>query len=336
MLEIDGSYGEGGGQIVRTSAAFALITQQTVRIKNIRAKRERGGLRPQHLAALKLLTLLSETKIEGLGVGAKEVVILPGNLRGGKIEIDIGTAGSIALLLQTVVLPFVARNENLELRIVGGTDVTRAPTMDYVKEVLLPVLRNLGVEMEVGIEQRGFYPAGGGIVTVKIGNSGVRNWVCTQPEGALRLQGKIVCSQLPEHVPARMKDAVLRVFPDKEMEFSVEWVRARCPGVSLTLWGNYRNTVLGSSAVGEKGVPAEQIGEECADELKRNLANGCTIDAKMADQILPFLAVANGSSEFTTKYVSQHARTVAWVIEQFLARKIEFVEEKERVLVRVR
>lgn len=336
MIEIDGSYGEGGGQIVRTSAALALITQQPVRIKNIRAKRERIGLRPQHLSALKLLTELSDTKINGLRIGATDVEIFPGKPRGGKKKIDIGTAGSIALLLQTIVLPFVVSDEELELTIIGGTDVTRAPTMDYVKEVLLSVLKNIGVNAELNTEQRGFYPAGGGVVNLNLSKSRITPWVCTHPDGKLELHGKIVCSRLPEHVPARMKHSVLKVFLSDDMQIYTEWVNVRCPGVSITLWGRYDNTVLGSSSVGEKGVPAEQIGEECADELKRNLANDCTVDSKMADQILPFLAVAKGNSEFTTKYVSQHARTVAWVIEQFLTRKIEFIEEKERVVVRVR
>lgn len=336
MLEIDGSYGEGGGQIVRTSAALAIITQKPVRIKNIRAKREKKGLRPQHLSALKLLTELSDTKISGLKVGATELEILPGKLRGGKKKVDIGTAGSIALLLQTIVLPFVVSNEELELTIIGGTDVTRAPTMDYVREVLFPIIRQLGVVGEICIEERGFYPIGGGIVTLNLKKSQLHAWTCTEPIGELKLTGKIVCSGLPEHVPSRMKHAALKVFLGQEINIETEWVRARSPGVSLTLWGKYDNTVLGSSSVGEKGVPAEQIGEECADELKRNLANGCTVDSKMADQILPFLAVANGSSEFVTKYVSQHAKTVAWVIEQFLGRKIEFCEENERVVVRVR
>ncbi|MEM3396201.1 MAG: RNA 3'-terminal phosphate cyclase [Thermoplasmata archaeon] len=335
MIEIDGSYGEGGGQIVRTSAALALITQQPVRIKNIRAKRERAGLRPQHLSALKLLTELSDTKINGLRVGATELEILPGKPRGGKKKIDIGTAGSIALLLQSVLLPFVVGNEELELTIIGGTDVTRAPTMDYVAKVLLSLIKKLGVEAEIHVEQHGFYPAGGGIVNLNLRKSQLHSWVCTKPEGELELVGKIVCAHLPEHVPSRMKHAALKVFLGEEMAVEIEWVRARCPGVSITLWGQYENTVLGSSGVGEKGVPAEQIGEECADELKRNLANECTVDSKMADQILPFLAVAEGRSEFTTKYVSLHARTVAWVIDKFLQKKIEFVEEKEKVVVRV-
>lgn len=335
MIEIDGSHGEGGGQIIRIAAALALITQQQVRVKNIRAKRERSGLRPQHLSALRLLTELSETRIEGLKVGATEVEIYPGKLNGGKKRIDIGTAGSIALLLQCILLPFAVLGEKLELTIIGGTDVTRAPTMDYVKEITLPTLAKLGLKAEVEVEQRGFYPQGGGVVRAVVEPSELKGWICRDAEGEPDLYGKIVCSGLPEHVSTRMEHAARKVFLGSSMHFENEFVKAKSPGVSITLWAKYRNCVLGSSNVGEKGVPAERIGEECADELRRSLAGRCTVDAKMADQILPFLVFASGSSEFTTKYLSQHTLTVAWVLQQFVSRKIEFSGEKERACVRV-
>ncbi|MGB9636379.1 MAG: RNA 3'-terminal phosphate cyclase [Thermoplasmata archaeon] len=336
MIEVDGGYGEGGGQIVRIAAALSLCTQQPVRIRNIRAKREVGGLRPQHLSSLKILTELSETKITGLRMGSREVEIIPGKITGGKKKINIGTAGSIALLLQTVLLPSLLGNEGIELTIIGGTDVARAPTIDYLMNVLFPMLRKIGGNAEIWVERRGFYPAGGGIVHLSIQPSKISHWICTEPHGSLEICGKIVCSGLPEHVVKRMKHAALNVLLEYHPKIDSEYVQASCPGVSITLWGKYENTVLGASNIGEKGVPAEEVGDICADELKRNLSGECTVDSHMCDQLLPFLAFSDGESRFVTRYVSLHAETVAWVLRQFTNREIEFVSGKENVVVKVR
>jgi len=336
MIEIDGSYGEGGGQIVRVAAALALVKGEEVRIKNIRAKREKGGLRAQHLTALQLLTELSESRIEGLKIGSTEVLIYPGRLTGEKKKVDIGTAGSIALLLQCVMIPFAVLGRKLELTIIGGTDVTKAPTMDYVKEVTLPMLANVGVRARVEIEQRGFYPQGGGVVKAFVEPSNLNSWVCKEAQGEGEFYGRIVSSSLPEHVSVRMEHAARKVFLGQTINFENEFVKARSPGVSITLWAKYKNCILGSSRVGEKGVPAEQIGEECANELRQGMAERCSVDPKMADQILPYLVFASASSEFTTKYLTEHTKSVAWVLQHFVSRKIEFVGEEERVCVRVR
>jgi RNA 3'-phosphate cyclase len=335
MIEIDGGYGEGGGQIVRVWGALDLLTQTPVRIKNIRAGRERSGLRPQHLAGLKLLTELSSTKITGLKIGSREVEIVPGKLQGGRKKVDIGTAGSISLLLQSVILPFLTSDQSLELTIIGGTDVTRAPTMDYLSYVLIPILRRLGANVEIACERRGFYPAGGGIVHVKIEPSKLNSFVCVEREGSPDIRGRIVFCALEDHVPSRIKHAAIKELIDKNAHISVERVNALSPGVSITLWAEYANTVLGASNVGARGIPAEVVGGECADDLVRSMGGGATIDAKMCDQILPYLVFANGTSRFLTKYMSLHGETVVWVLQHFVQRKIEIMKNQENVAVSV-
>ncbi|MDI6888853.1 MAG: RNA 3'-terminal phosphate cyclase [Methanocellales archaeon] len=327
MLEIDGSYGEGGGQILRTAVALAALTGRETKIKNIRAGRPKPGLAPQHLEAVRCVSSLTDADVRGLTLGSTEVTFAPKGIKGGKHEIDIGTAGSIPLLLQCI-MPAATRAENtLFLSIKGGTDVRWAPSIDYLRHVFLPAIAKMGYDAEVEVVRRGYYPRGRGLVKATIRPSKLRGIVFTPPEEIL-IKGISHSSRLPEHVALRQATSARQILSGAgyDASISAEIKNYESTGSGITLWCDN----IGGCAIGERGKPAEEVGREAAEPLLMELSSGASVDVHLADQLIPYMALAEGKSSVTTRELTVHTKTNIWVVEQFL--DVEFdVQENELV-----
>lgn len=327
MLEIDGSYGEGGGQILRTAVALAALTRKSVKIKNIRANRPKPGLAPQHMEAVRCMASLTDADVSGLALGSTEITFAPKGIKGGKHEIDIGTAGSIPLLLQCIMPAATRAKSALSLSIKGGTDVRWAPSIDYLRYVFLPAIAKMGYDADIEVVRRGYYPRGGGLVRATIHPSKLKGVEFTRPEKIL-IKGISHSSHLPEHVATRQAASARQILSDAgyDASISVETNNYESTGSGITLWCDN----IGGCAIGERGKPAEKVGREVAKSLLMELNSGASVDVHLADQLIPYMALADGMASITTREDTVHTKTNIWVVEQFL--DVEFgVQENELV-----
>jgi len=319
-VEIDGSMGEGGGQILRTAVALAAIVGKPIRIYNIRAKRRNPGLRPQHLTTVRAIAALSGGRLEGDRVGSTELVFKPGRIKGGSYVFDVGTAGSVSLVLQAL-LPVMAYAEApVRVEVRGGTDVPMAPTIDYVREVLRPLLATLGYHFTVNVKRRGHYPRGGGIVEVEVPNPPrgfkARNFTSRGKLVEARVRSHAV--RLPRHVAerqARSASEVLRRELGVEPRVEIEWYEPQRdphlgPGSGVLAWLVFEDTVMGGDSVGRKGKPAEQVGREAATQLVEDYRTGAALDRHASDMLPVYLALAEGDSLIHGARLTSHAQTV--------------------------
>ncbi|MEM3037904.1 MAG: RNA 3'-terminal phosphate cyclase [Thermoplasmata archaeon] len=336
-IEIDGGQGEGGGQIVRTAVALAGALGKDIRIHNIRKGRKPAGLRPQHIAAVSLAAEICDATVSGLKAGSTEIEFSPGTITGGEFEKDVGTAGSVSLVLQTCLIPALFAKAPIKLKIKGGTDVPWSPPIDYLDCVFLPLIRKLGAAVELEIEQRGFYPSGGGVVVADISPVGELKPVDLSERGELReIYGRVNCRNLPEHVADRMRNSArkaLSAYPSVRIE--TDSSGGPSTGASIVLVGDFERTYLGASMLGEKGLPAEKVGESAAEFLRESIASGETLDEHASDQIIPFLFLAKGRSVFKTAELTMHAKTNISIVRQLIDRRISLVHEDRLVRVSV-
>lgn len=338
MREIDGSYGEGGGQLLRTSVALAAITGQSLRVYNIRAKRSNPGLAPQHLTAVKAVAALCGAQAEGLEVKSREIIFRPGRLRGGEFDFPVGTAGSVTLVLQAALPAAIACGEKLRMNISGGTDVRAAPPLDYFRYVLLPLVYSMGARAKMDVLLRGYYPRGGGQVAVEVEPSlPLRPLVLNASEGLDGITGVAHISNLPAHIVHRMANAALAelsTFPAPAIGLEVFGKdEAIGQGGAVLLTAHKEHSRLGASAVAERGVPAERLGAQAGQCLREEILSGATLDIHAADQVLIYLALASGASCFLARELSSHAATTIWLLEQFLP--VRFHTNQEGHLIRV-
>ncbi len=331
VLEIDGSHGEGGGQILRMAVALSAITSTPVRITNIRAKRKNPGLAAQQLTAVEAVGMLCNASAEGLAIGSPTIEFHPGPLQSGSFSFDVGTAGSITLVLQAC-LPAAFRAGDVTLTIRGGTDVPWSPPLDYFGHVFLGLLRKMGARAKVEVAMRGYYPRGGGLVRVEVER--VREWtplVLPKRGDIERIAGRAHASNLPEDVVRRMKSGALqplsRYMAVRVHDETLGPDRAVGPGGAIVLWAETSETILGASALAEKGKRAEKVGEEAALGLLNDIESGATIDAHAADQVLAYAAMASGPSEFLVREVTEHTRTMIWLLGSFVGTRFHVVTE---------
>lgn len=310
MIEIDGSYGEGGGQIIRTSLTLSAITQKPVTITNIRAGRPNPGLRPQHLTACKAVRNVCRGTLSHAEEGSTELSFEPGPIVGGRYDFDIGTAGSVTLVAQTLIPILLGASKPSELRITGGTHVMKSPGYDYFERVFIPAAAKFGAALESRMLKPGYYPQGGGTIEVKVRPSklsGCSSWLQDEKVRAiLRLSG------LPEHIAVREK----KVFVQNDItEVYIRRDEALSVGNAVTAWKGYR----GAYCLGEKGKRAEAVAQEALDALDVETGD---VDLHLADQLLVYAALAEGPTEYRTSAVSEHLRTNIHVVSKFVDRKI--------------
>jgi len=335
LLEIDGSFGEGGGQILRMAVALSAVTGREVVVRNIRAKRERPGLAPQHLAAVAAVATVCGARVEGLAPRSRQVRIAPGTISGGGYRFDVGTAGSVALVLQALLPLWIASGHAAAVTVTGGTDVPHAPPFDYFQNVLLPLLARLGVEVRIQGIRRGYYPRGGGEVRLTVAPGSLEPLVLDERGAILAIEGRAHVSSIPEHIATRMRDAALERCPQARVEVEVvDAARAAGPGGAIVVWARTGATVLGAGRVAERGVRAETLGAAVGEELAADLSAGATLDRHAADQMLVYLALAKGGS-FLTRSITTHARTAMWLLSQFFAVRFDVSSKGELVRVSV-
>jgi RNA 3'-terminal phosphate cyclase (ATP) len=328
MLRIDGSVGEGGGQIIRTAIALAAITGKAVEITNIRANRPNPGLSAQHLHAVRAVERISGGSTEGLALRSTRLAFTPGTLKGFEGAIDIGTAGSITLLLQCLVPAALFADRTTKVRITGGTDVSWSPPMEFYTHVFLPALRELGCELQLDLKRRGYYPKGGGRVNLTVTPARrLKGLVLRKPEHAVEISGVSHSCGLPAHVVDRQARAATHVLKDAGYDAAIitepEERGTWTTGSGITLWSGYKS----GSALGERGKRAELVGEEAARGILTELQAPSTVDVHLADQLVPYLALATGNSEMRVREMTKHLETNLYITQQFV--EVNFTVQKD-------
>jgi RNA 3'-phosphate cyclase len=338
IFRIDGSYGEGGGQILRTALSLSVLTSQPIEIFNIRLKRKNPGLQRQHLVCVEACQKISEAKVFGKKIGSLTLRFKPKKIKPGKYEFDIGTAGSTSLVIQTILLPLAFCSKSSEILIVGGTHNPLAPPFHYLKEIFLPMVNQLGIEAELKLEKWGFYPKGGGRVRLFIKPVSKLKAKSFLERGELEsISGLSVVANLPIDIALRQKKAMLEGLKnfsflknEKKLEekIKIEETRSLSSGSFTFLKVKFKNVLAGFSALGEKGKLAENVGKEVIEQFKEYYYSNKCLDYFLADQIILYLAFSRQPFSFTTSKITNHLLTHIWLLKQFLKIKIE-VDSKE-------
>ena len=320
MLEIDCSRGEGGGQSVRTSVAMSTVTGKEVHLTRIRENRPTNGLSKQHCTAVQAVADITGSEIIGNSLGSRELTVKPGKDHKYEMSMDIGTAGSISLVLQAMQLACSTFHKKVNVDIYGGTNVMWAPPIDSYQQVLYPLMSKMGIGASVDIIERGFYPEGGGHVKA-----------CFQPIERIKplkltdlgelkkVSGVCFTQHLPKWVTEQLLEGCHSVLDDIcEPEIVMNSTSGGSRGAGLSLVAEYENGLLGSNVLSTRGHPARQAGIDAASDLVQVMDSGSTLDVHTADQLLPYMAMADGDSAFTVSRISRHLLSQMDTLETFL------------------
>lgn len=330
MLTIDGSQGEGGGQILRTSLALSLVTGTPFRATRIRANRAKPGLRQQHLTAVKAATEIGRARVEGATVGSRELTFAPAEVAPGDYRFVIGTAGSTTLVLQTVLPALMLASGPSQLVLEGGTHNSHAPPFDFLQKTLLPIVNRMGPRITAQLERPGFYPVGGGRLSVTIEPAATLNRVDLLERGPVRRRSaRAIVARLPRHIAERELAVIQRGMGWEAECLHVEQIPdARGPGnvAIIEIESEYVTEVF--TGFGERGVRAETVAENVVRAARRYLEADVPAGRHLADQLLLPLALSGGGS-FRTLELSSHARTNIDVITHFVDARIGVETESE-------
>jgi RNA 3'-terminal phosphate cyclase (ATP) len=330
MLTIDGSHGEGGGQILRTALALSAIKGLPFRMVNIRSGRKKPGLQPQHLMAVRAATAIANAEISGDDTGSMEITFAPRAIHGGSFRFDIGTAGSISLVLQTIIPILLFARHSSTITVTGGTNVPFSPSADYLIEIFAPTVNMLGYSIGIHRDRYGFYPRGGGTVRVEVFRGGTLSPLEATTRGAIRrVTGCSGVGNLPDSIAERQKKRTVEILKALPCPVDVERIRvdAYGPGSFVFLRLEEEHGLAGFQALGAPGKPAEIVAAEAANQLLDHTETGAALDPHLADQIVLYLAMCRGRSVFTTSAVTRHLLTNLWVMEQFDACRFSVVEK---------
>lgn len=320
MLRLDGSQGEGGGQVLRSSLTLSLLTGQPFRIEKIRARRTKPGLMRQHLAAVEAAAQVSGSQTEGAVVGSTELTFRPGRVVPGDYHFAVGTAGSSTLVFQTVLPPLLLAGAPSVLTLEGGTHNPMAPPFDFLALAFLPLVNRLGPRVEVELERPGFYPAGGGRWTARIEPALRLAGFEILERGPIRRRlGRVLLSALPVRVGERMVHKLRQETGWPEDAFRIETVAApRGPGGAALLEVESEALTEVFAGFAERTRPAEAVAAQAVAEYRRWLQAGVPVGEHLADQLLLPLALA-GSGAFATLPLTLHASTQIEMIQRFLS-----------------
>ncbi|MBU2638641.1 MAG: RNA 3'-terminal phosphate cyclase [Nanoarchaeota archaeon] len=335
MIQLDGSHDEGGGQILRTAVGLSAYTGKPFKIFNIRARRKNPGLQAQHLEAVNAVARLCNAEVKGNALHSKELEFVPHEVNTGRINVKIPTAGSVGLVLQALMIP--ASLTTLKIKIEGGATYGKwAPPMDYLANVLFPLLGRMGYNIEVGKIKDGFYPKGGALVEVSVKRSSLKPIELIERGEPLTINGISVASSNLEKARVAERQAMsaskilFNEFGDLPLDLKALYREAICPGTGITLWAECENSIIGADSLGELGKKSEQVGKEAAIKLIKEFSSGAAVDSHAADQLLPYIAIADSGKLKTTK-ITGHIRTNAFVIEKFLDVKFRIAEQEALV-----
>jgi RNA 3'-terminal phosphate cyclase (ATP) len=326
MIEIDASFGEGGGQILRSALALSVITGKAMRLAGIRARRPQPGLRPQHLKAIEAAARISAARVEGAALDSQTLRFEPAGLQSGKYDFDIGTAGSVSLLLQTLYLPLSFADGPSGLTLIGGTHVPWSPCYHYLLWQWLPYLDEIGFHVACSLERAGFYPRGGGVLHATITPSRPRTPLRITRRGRLlRIRGLSAVGRLDRSIAERQRRQAVDRLHDLQvpLEFEVTEVPAASPGTFIVLLAEFEGGRCCAFALGARHKLAEKVADEAVAELRADIASGGAIDAWLADQLLLPLAFVPERSELSVCRISQHLRTNAELLGYFLPVAVE-------------
>jgi RNA 3'-phosphate cyclase len=337
LLEIDGGQKSGSGTILRLSVALAAIAGQPLHICNIRQSRSQPGLKPQHLEAVLTVARLCNAEIKGASLGSKELWFKPHEIKGGKIEAEIGTAGSIPMLLMAVMPICVFAKQEVRLHVAkGGTDTKNAPTINYVRMVLLSTLSRMGLDGSVTVHKYGYYPKGMGEVTLTVNPCRKLKPIRLERFGNLKsVKGISVCTFLADkRVAERQRNAAKDVLCKNGYAVDIQVVNDTSndmqKGSSIVLWAKSdESAVIGADAIGELGKPSEAVGREAAEKLCTEISAKPTVDVHLADMLIPYMAFAEDSSVFLARQVTGHLETNIWLVEKMLGTKFNVSKEND-------
>ncbi len=332
MIPIDGSQGEGGGQILRTSLALSLVTGQPFRMERIRAKRQKPGLLKQHLTSVEAAKTVGCAEVEGAALSSQTLEFRPGPVTPGNYRFAVGTAGSATLVLQTVLPALLTASGHSTLTLEGGTHNPMAPPFDFLARCFMPLIRHMGPSVQLELRRHGFYPAGGGQFHARIEPSKKLSRLALLERGSIRgRHARILVSKLPEHVGQRELAVVRDELKWREEECSIEAVQYPVgPGNAVVLAIETEPVTEVFTGFGERGRPAEEVAKSAVESAKVWLEADVPVDEHLADQLLIPMALAGGGSFRTTK-PSLHTTTNAEVIQRFLPVPIQIDQETELV-----
>jgi RNA 3'-terminal phosphate cyclase (ATP) len=323
MITIDGSFGEGGGQIIRTSLALSLITGKPFRIYNVRARRARPGLQPQHLLAVNAAAEIGGAKADGAMVGSRELTFEPGEVVPGDYTFSIGTAGSTTLVLQALLPPLMIAGAPSRLTLEGGTHNVHAPPFEFLKKTFLPLVSLTGPRVDLELERYGFYPPGGGRIHVTIEPGAARNRIDLRERGEIKAQrARALVVNLPPSIAERELDVIreMLAWSDELLELETS-DNAYSPGNVVTIEIESEQVTEVFTGIGERGVRAELVAERAAREAQQYLALDTLVGEHLADQLLIPLTLAGGGS-YLTGPPSLHTTTNIEVIKKFIDAEI--------------
>jgi RNA 3'-terminal phosphate cyclase (ATP) len=332
MLKIEGSVGEGGGQILRTSLALSALTGQPFHIEKIRAGRRKPGLLRQHLTAVRAAARVSNAHVEGDELGSQSVQFTPGPVAAGTYELAVGTAGSATLVLQTILPPLLAADGPSRVRIEGGTHNPLAPPFDFLERSFLRLVGRMGAKVSVRLERWGFHPAGGGVIEMSVEPAGRLTPIELIERGEIRERSaRAVVAGLPPSIAQRELahlQAALGLDPRRLEVYEVP--DAHAPGNVLTVELGLDTHHEVFTGFGERGLPAAAVADRVVEEVRRYLASGQPVSTYLADQLLIPFAMANGGA-FRTGPPSRHTLTNVDVVRKFLPVAIECRQVAPRV-----
>ncbi len=349
MIQIDGSFGEGGGQILRYALIYSIITGKSFKIYNIRKRRPKPGLKAQHLNILKTLKIITNSDIRGDEIGSLEVEFIPGKIKGGNVFLDFKTAGSIPLFLQTIFPVSVFSKNSVYLHLRGGTDVPGSPTIDYFKNVILRPLRPLMTEFDLMVLKRGYYPKGKGEVKIFVkGKYSIEDFknifemrktlkqelnLDFEKGKLLKIKGVIASSdflkdrKVCERIKKSAEDFLLKK-GIKEFSFKFIYQGSQSPGCSFTLWGEFdKNTIIGHDILCKKGIPAEEVGKKAVSEFL-NVISSNSVDYHLSDNLVFWLSLAGG--KILINRLTGHFVTAVEVARMFI--DFDYKEERNKIL----
>ena len=341
MLQIDGRQKSGSGTILRLSVALSAITQQPLHIQNIRHNRKQPGLSPQHLQSVNTAAKLCNAQTKGAQLGSRELWFNPDTITGGEITTQIGTAGSISMLLLTVLPMCAYAKKSIKISVKnGGTDVRYAPTINYMKHVLLPTLEKMDLKAAISVKTYGYYPKGMGEVILEVTPcSNLKPINLTEPGKISEIEGISVCTFLEKQkVAQRQAQKATEILEKNGYNTNIQVINDQSnkfqKGSSITLWTKTdTGPILGGDAIGERRKTSEAVGKEAAENLLTELKTNATVDVHLGDMLIPYIGLADVGSAFLVSKLTDHIQANVWLIQKILGTKIHFKEMPNGFLI---